>query len=62
MTDDQHWVNVTGLEKGVQYEVQVVAVNGGGVETGSDIRVITVGPEKGISMAYVISWLYRLLH
>ncbi|CAH1783570.1 unnamed protein product [Owenia fusiformis] len=42
-TDSIHWRNLTGLTTGVLYEVQVVAINGAGVKSSSEIHTFNLG-------------------
>ena len=44
---EHNWANITNLTPGGIYEIQVVAVNGGGEETRSTPKTITVGPREG---------------
>jgi len=45
---DNSQINVTGLQKGVKYEVRVVAFNADDKHSKSDIVVATTGPKTGM--------------
>ena len=42
--EGNHWINVIDLEQRTQYEVQVIIR---GLEIGSEIKTIILGPEAG---------------
>ena len=44
---DNNWVNITDLVPGQVYEMRVVALNGVGDRTESDVKLVVFGPKQG---------------
>lgn len=45
--NEENWINITGLEYGAMMEIRVVAVNGIGEITSSDLETILIGQKNG---------------